>query len=122
MVGGYTDLRLGRRGHFDKCKYWVRNDEYKDLSEYKLENPSGTFYAERVNARTLQKMAVNNSFLFDETLETIKTLSYVNIESGNLVEFDGELYIAQNVQEIYVCKNEQYMKHSAKETYIQLKR
>ena len=122
MVGGYTDLRLGRRGHFDRCKYWVRNDEYKDLSEYKLEKPSGIFYAERVNAKTLQKMAVNNSFLFDESLETIKTRSAIEINAGDIVEFDEEVYIVQNVQEIYVCKNEQFMRRSAKEIYIQMKR
>ena len=121
MVGGYTDLRLGRRGHFIKCKCWNRDDEYKDISEYILQEQPLIFYAERVNAQTLQKMPVNNSFLFDENAVTLKTNANIIIDVGDLVEYEEKHYVVSSVQILEVVKNQQFMKRASKETYIQLK-
>lgn len=123
MAGGCIDLLLGRRGDFEKCKYWVRDEEDEDLSQYVYEvSPTGSFYGTEVSPEDLRKMIVNNVFMFDESLVTIYTNGYIDLKKGDLVEFRDEIWIVQSCQSKRVRKSIQFMKNPPKRTYIQLKR
>ena len=123
MVGGYTNLLMGNRGCFYRCKYWERNSQYKDLAEYKHKiEPKGVFMAKRENSTSQQKNELNNMFLYGNESIMISTKSTVDIKPNDLVEFDGEIWVVQNVQYVTKRSNEQYMKKKCRFTYIQLKR
>lgn len=123
MTGGCIDLLLGRRGDFEKCKYWIRDEDDEDLSQYVYEvSPTGSFYGTEVSPEDLRKMIVNNVFMFDESLVTIYTNGYIDLKKGDLVEFRDEIWIVQSCQSRRVRKSIQFMKNPSKRTYIQLKR
>lgn len=122
MVGGCINLQTGNRGHFERCKYWVR-DENRDLSEYTYnDNPSGIFYAEEVTAKDLRKLVINGTFMFDESLITLQSKGQISLKKGDLVEFENEIWIVDSCQYKKVNKNNQFMNNPARITYIQLKK
>ena len=123
MFGGTIDLQLGRRGHFERCKYWVRDENNYDLSEYTYnETPSGFFYAEEVTAKDIKKLVINGIFMFDESLITIQTKGQINLKQGDLVEFENEIWIVQSCQQKKFNRNNQFMKRPSTTSYIQLKK
>lgn len=123
MAGGCTNTLLGRRGDFERCLYWVRNDDNTDLSEYEHNiKPSGVFYAEEVTPEDLRKMTLNGVFMFDESLITIYTKGLVNIKKGDLVKFEDELWMVASCQTKRYHNNNQFMKRPSTTSYIQLKR
>ena len=123
MVGGCTNILMGNRGCFYKCQWWERNSKYKDLAEYKHnQTPKGTFNAKRENASNSQKGQLDNTFLYDNENIMISTLNDVDIKPNDMVEFDGDLWLVQNVQSVTRRSNEQFMTRKCKQTYIQLKR
>lgn len=122
MVGTISTL-LGRRGDYDKCKYWVVDEENLDLEEYTHNTtPSGIFYAEETTAKERRKLVINNSFMFDEELVTIKTKSQISLKEGDLVEYEDEIWIVKSCQTRKISKNEQFMKRPCRVAYIQLKK
>ena len=123
MTGGCVDLLLGRRGDFEKCKYWVRNEDDEDLSQYTYESaPDGTFYAEEVSTEDLRKMTINGIFMFDESLITIYTNGSISLKKGDLVGYRGDVWIVQSCQSKRIQKNLQFMKRASTKSYIQLKK
>ena len=123
MAGGCTSVLLGRRGTYEKCKYWIRDEDEKDLTEYVYENqPSGTFWAEEITAEDLNKLIINNSFMFDNSLITIFTKAQITLKQGDIIEFENELWMVQSCQQKRIHKNNQFMKRPNKVSYIQLKR
>lgn len=123
MAGGCIDLLLGRRGDFEKCKYWIRDEDDEDLSQYVYETlPTGNFWAMEVSSEDLRKMVVNGVFMFDESLITIYTNGFIDLKKGDLVKFRDEVWIVQSCQSKRVRKSVQFMNHPPKRTYIQLKR
>ncbi len=123
MMGGCTDLLLGRRGDFEKCKYWIVNDKDIDLEEFTHNtNPSGIFYAEEVSPENLRKMIINGVFMFDESLITIYTNGTITLKTGDLVLFRGDIWRVQDCQTRRVQKNLQFMKRPSMKSYIQLKK
>lgn len=122
-MDGTTNLLQGRRGAFDKCKYWVVDNDNLDLSEYTHNTePSGIFYANELTAKEKRKLVINNSFMFNEELVTLHTKSQITLKEGDLVEYDGDIWIVKNCQSKKIGKNEQFMSRPCKENYIQLKR
>lgn len=122
MVGGYNNL-LGRRGDFDKCKYWVVDAKNVDLSEYTHENtPSGIFYAQEVTSEEKKKLIVGSGFMFDENSTTIKTNDQLELKEGDLIEFQDEIWYVKNCQQRKINKTRQFLKHPLKFSYIQIKR
>lgn len=122
-MSGYTDLLVGRRELHERCKFWVRDDEEKELSEYVYNTtPSGWFYAKEITSEDLRKTQLNGVFMFDESLTTIYTTSGLNIKKGDLIEYMGEIWFAQSVQKKRINKNRQFMSRPSFECYIQIKK
>lgn len=120
---GTTDLLMGTRGEFDDCKYWVVNTDDLDLEEYTHNTiPSGTFKAQETTAKERRKLVINNSFMFDEDLVTIKTKSQISLKQGDLVEYEEEIWQVKSSQSVKITKNEQFMKRPCRVTYIQLRK
>lgn len=123
MCGGTIDTQLGRRGHFERCKYWVRDESDYDLSEYTYkQEPNGIFYAEEVTAKDIKKLVINGVFMFDESLITIQTKGQISLKQGDLIEFEGEMWIVQSCQQKKFNRNNQFMKRPSVITYIQIKK
>ena len=121
MDGGCSNY--GRRGLFERCKYWVRDESIKDLSIYKHEKqPKGVFYANQITALNIDKGELSNVFSYDENSITIYTKSYVMMKKGDIVEFKGKLWLVMNCQVREITKNQQFMNRPNYETYIQIKR
>lgn len=122
-MNGSTNLLLGRRGDFERCKYWVRDDEDSDLSQFVHENePRGVFYAEEVTSEDLRKLIVNGVFMFDESLITLQTKGSIRLNKGDLIEYENDIWSVQSSQIKKTHKNGQYMKRPSITTYIQIKR
>lgn len=123
-MSGCTNLLVGRRGNFEKCKYWVRDEEEKELDEYVYNTvPSGVFYVKEITAEDLRKTQVNNLFMFDESLTTLFTSdSVMNLKKGDLIEYNGDVWVAQSVQIKKVAKNRQFMARPSVEVYVQVKK
>lgn len=120
---GTTDLLMGTRGEFDDCKYWVVDEENLDLEEYTHNTiPSGIFKAQETTAKERRKLVINNSFMFDEDLVTIKTKSQISLKQGDLVEYEEEIWQVKSSQSVKITKNEQFMKRPCRVTYIQLRK
>lgn len=122
-MDGSTNLLLGRRGQFNRCEYWIRDEDDEDLSQYTYENESsGVFYAEEVTSEDLRKMIVNGVFMFDESLITLQTKGSVSLKKGDLVRYDDDIWIVQSSQVKKTHKNEQFMRRPSTSTYVQIKR
>ena len=123
MAGGCISTLLGCRGTYEKCKYWVRDDDAKDLTEYVYENkPSGTFYAKRITAQDYKKLVINNAFMFDDSLVTLYSKGQINLKESDIVEFKGELWRVQDCQSKQIDKNTQFMSRPDYVSYIRIKR
>ncbi len=123
MVGGCIDLQLGRRGDFDRCKYWVRNENDENLEEYTHNHEaSGIFYAKEITAEDKHKNIVNDMFMFDENTITIYTKALVKLKEGDIVDFEGEKWLVKNCQSRKIHKNNEFMTRASYISYIQLKR
>ena len=122
MAGGSTNLLLGRRGNFEHCKYWVRDEDDEDLSEYVHNHqPSGQFWAEEITPEDLRKLIVNNVFMFDESLITLYSRATLKLKKGDLVQFEDKIWIVQSCQTKRYHNNNQFMKRPSTMSYIQLK-
>lgn len=114
---------LGFRTEFDVCKYWVCDETNVDWQEYTYNNqPTGKFNAEETTAKERKKLIINNSFMFNEDLITLKTKSQISIKKGDLVEYEGEIWIVESSQSRKVTKSNQFLTKPPVITYIQLKR
>lgn len=123
MAGGCIDIKLGRRGDYDLCKYWVRDESDEDLSEFvRKTTPSGRFYCHEVTAEILQKNQLNNLFMFDASSITIRTRAAIKIKQGDAVQYNDDIWIVKDVQFVPVHKNNQFMKNPSGFTYIQLQK
>lgn len=123
MAGGCNSLLLGRRGDFDKCFYWVRDENNEDLSQYEhKKEPDGIFWAEEITAEEKRKLIVGSGFMFDENLITIRTKGQISLKEGDIVNFEGEDWIVKNCQQRKYSKTQQFMNTPQKISYIQLKR
>ena len=123
MAGGCSNLILGRRGQFEKCNYWLRDESIKDLSVYKYQiKPKGRFYANQITPMNEDKAQLNNAFLYDTSAITLYTRNYVKLKKGDIVEFKGELWMVINCQYKETTKNQQFMSRPSIESYIQIRR
>lgn len=95
-----VDIFQSRRNYNEPCRWWSRNEhsEYDDDSLIMKRVPTGTFMAREVSPETSQN-AVIASFMFEKNTITIKTPDDINgITRNDLVEFQGEKWIVENVQ------------------------
>ena len=96
------DIYNSRATYNVKCRWWHRNetDEDIDLNELVMKRiASGSFMAKEVAALRKQDAQVNGVFAFERHFITIKSPdNLVQIVEKDLVEFNGELWIVDNVQ------------------------
>lgn len=123
MAVGGINLRTGRRSNFNKCYYWNRKDKDVDKEEYAHSNKAnGVFYAKEVAPKTNGKDIVNGSFMFDRNQTTIQTNDKVNIESGDIIKYQNELWRVVDVQSKVYRNQTQFISKPDTITYLQLVR
>lgn len=122
-MGGCIDLYTSRRTKHHRCKYWKRDGSDKDMSELTHEKtPDGVFYAEPVSAWSSQSQDVGNMFMFSRNDITIRTDDAVGIEDDDIVEYDGFLWAASNIQSTAYERQTELTSKTCERTYIRLRR
>ena len=121
MAVGGINLRTSRRVNFNKCAYWNRKDKDVDKEEYAHNNAvNGYFYAKEVSPITKNKNVVNGLFMVDRNQTTLYTTDRINIESGDIVKYNDDLWRVVDIQEVPIKKQSQFMHQVDCETYLQL--
>lgn len=116
------DLNTSRRTLHNKCRYWKVKTKNKDKSEIVYEQkPDGMFYAKEISAFSKDNQIVGDVFMFNSKTITIMTTDKVDINTNDVVEFNGNLWIVVNIQKRRKLKQAQFLKHTSEETYMQLK-
>lgn len=123
-MGGFVDIKMGRRTHFHKCKYWKRNNSNKSLEELTHENaPSGEFYAKQENSITNNSNVIAGVFMFDNETLTISTYDYVDVIKNDIVLYENQYWNIVNIQKRDIHKNSEFLTNNvSKVTYMQLRR
>ena len=123
MAVGGTNLRTGRRSNFSKCYYWNRLDKDVDKEEYAHSNKTnGFFYAKEIAPITNNKNVINGAFMFDRNQTTLQTSDKVEIESGDIVKYQDELWRVVDVQSKIIRSQSQFIRKPDVKTYLQLVR
>ena len=123
MAGGCIDIYTSRRTEHEKCYYWKRNEDNRDLSEYAYEEYyDGFFYAREYVAEFFQKQNVSNTFMFDSSTITLETKDKVEIEPNDVIFYDENYWRVVNVNKVEYHKNSQFGKKKSYQTFIQIKR
>lgn len=106
------DIYHSRRNKFKLCTYWVRDEKNSvgDLTEWVLKNkPAGQFYANEINALTLNKGQVNNVIAYDESNVALETNDQIkDIKVGCVVQYLGHLWIVVGVQSLAHNKENEF--------------
>ena len=120
-----VDIYHSRRGHFNKCVYYKRDEDNSvgDLTKWILEtNPTGVFYAKEVSQKSNQENQVGNVILMDNHSITLETADEVmDIKRGYVVKYLGQCWLVTNVQFATRIKENEFQKEKYT-TYISLVR
>ena len=118
-----VDIYNTRRGYFNKCKWWQRDEDTSESNEIIIAKaPSGIFYAKESAAKTSQDKVINGMFLFDQDTITIESQdSLIGIKRGCLVEYNGSLWHLINVQESIVKKQREFTQKTSATWFLQLR-
>lgn len=114
MVDEMINIYHSRRGHYRRCKYFVRDENVSDISIY-VHNalPTGIFYATETNPNQSQKQSVNNAIQYDKDTITLYTEDDTQgLEAGCIVVYRYSAWIVDGVQRKFHIKETEF---SAKE-------
>lgn len=102
------DIFQSRRNQNEYCRWWSRkeDDENEDDELVYNRTPSGSFYAEEVNAEVQDDNVIAGIIMADKTSVTIKSSddltslfnSKKDIRNKVIVEYQGELWRVETVQ------------------------
>ena len=118
-----VDIYNTRRGYFNKCKWYARDEDTGESNEIIISRPAnGIFYAKEIAAQTSQDKVINGMFLFDQDTITIESQdSLTGIKRGCLVEYNGKIWHLINVQESIVKKQREFTHKTSATWYLQLR-
>lgn len=123
MAGGCTNIYTSRRTMHEKCLWWRRNNDDRDLSVLAEETvPAGSFTAKSESASNYRKQELGSMFLFDENTTTISTNDDVDILTGDFVKYQGTYWRVLNVQQVPQRRETEFSARVDMRTYIQMKR
>lgn len=118
------DTYYSRRGKFNLCQYWERDEEgVGNSEEYTYYNiPTGCFYAEQVNSENIQLQMID-AFMADEHHIMISTNDYVpGMHPNCLVKWDGQIWRVENAQPKIRKKQSEYSPRFDYQWFIELRR
>ena len=95
------DLFQSRAGYDEMCRWWTRDERDQNTPDERIMQriPSGTFMAQEVAPENYQDVIVAGTFMIDKATTVIKSADDLkDIKSEDIVEYQGEKWIVQNVQ------------------------
>ena len=95
------DLFQSRANYNEFCKWWTKDKNAKHTSDKMIMKriPSGTFMAMEITPENMQDTVIGDAFMIDRSNVTIKSPDDLSsIKSEDLVLYQGELWIVENVQ------------------------
>lgn len=120
------DLNTSRRDMFDLCQFWSQENNIDLIPMDELahkKKPTGEFYAKEMNSLSVQNQIVGETFMFQETTITLKTVDDVSLLKRNdIVLYDGKYYRVERLQFDKIKKQRQFLKSNYSQiTYITLR-
>ena len=127
------DLFMSVSGYNVLCRWWKRNERDDENSDYSNADelihkriPKGSFWAKEESPEIDRDNIVGGVFLMDSTHVTLKTPDNCEgLESKDLVEYEGEIWIVDSVQKRKPRKQNTYFardKHCSHFWYIELRK
>lgn len=116
------DLYRSRRGYNYKCFYWKRDESgvYDNEELIHKTRPTGVFYAKIVSSKGNDTQDVAGVFRVGTEGITIETLDIVNLDKDDLVQFDGNIWLAGRVNSDPLQKNAEFSHKVSNKTTIEL--
>lgn len=116
MTYGTTNVYLGNRAEFEKCKYWAKDTDSKDIEDYVSETtPKGTISVSERTTHTHSTTQIDSFMGYRETLN-LYTKSPNELVKQDIIEYQGEIWRVGDVQKTRIKRNSQYMKQTVYET------
>lgn len=116
------DLYRSRRGYNYKCFYWKRDVSgvYDNEELTHKTRPTGVFYAKIVSSKGNDTQDVAGVFRVGTEGITIETLDIVNLDKDDLVQSDGNIWLAGRVNSDPLQKNAEFGHKVSNKTTIEL--
>lgn len=123
MARGGINIFTSRRVCFHECKYWKQDKNYDDIEKLVQEKAyEGSFYAKEEVSFSQDNNKISGDFMFDKNNVTISTMDSISIATNDIVYFDDTYWIVENVQWREIHKNNEFMRHADRKTYIRMRR
>lgn len=120
------DIYHSRRINFKKCRYWLRDERDSIASANKYiynKAPDGIFYAHQLVASSLTNNQISNIMMFNKNTLVLETDDHIsNIIPNTIVEYEGELWIVENIQDTPHLKESQFSKSTHYKYILSLRR
>lgn len=121
-MAGCIDIYESRRTHFEHVRYWKRDDDSIPTSELVHEPVSGQFYARELNAESVSREIVDDSFMFDDHTSMLVTYDNVSdLAQNDICEYDGKTWMVYNIQRKKRHKRSEFSKNNTFVYYISLR-
>lgn len=97
---GRVDLFHSRRTNYNKCVYWIRQEQNTSPSQWVAKNePSGKFWAKPVSPKTNQGDVINGVWRVDKNHISLETDDDIeDLTQGCIVKYNEALWLVENVQ------------------------
>ena len=132
------DIFTSRRGKFEQCFYWQKNEREIEMDEdlfsmvsvdkytsdicYERE-PNGSFMATEVSTYDRNNQIIGGAFTFDENYVTLETNDHVpDLTTNDIVVYNDNVWRIVSVSKHKRKKQSQFAKSFSYKTYISLKR
>lgn len=118
------DIYHSRRGHYRRCKYFVRDERVTDISLY-VHNalPTGIFYATEINPLQNSKENINSAIQYDKDSITLYTDDETDgLETGCIVVYRYSPWIVDGVQRKFHIKETEFSQKEHCTTIITLRK
>lgn len=125
-MAGTVDLFHSRRTNYAKCRYWIRDERDQSGSPQQwvtYNQPTGSFYAKPSSTKTNQMNVINGVWALDDNHITVETDDHVDgMNRGCLVEYDGELWLVDNVQKQVHNRESEFCRRNDYKYFISMTR
>jgi len=108
-----------RRDYNIRCRYWKVNKDNLDYSALIYnEKPSGVFFAKESSEIRESNFDDGGIVMIKQTNIAIETQDRVNIETKDVIEFDGAYYIVEDIQrKVYIRTTQYDTRHNYKQWF-----
>lgn len=116
------DLNRSRRGYNYRCFYWKRDVSGVMDNEELIHKtrPTGVFYAKIASSKANDTQDVAGVFRVGSEGITVETQDIVDLDKDDLVQFDGDIWLAGRVNSDPIQKNAEFGHKVSNKTTIEL--